>query len=289
MIVAVLGAGGTMGRAMAANIARAGHEVRAWNRTAERAEPLREHGAELCASPADAACGAGIVLTMLSDTDAVVDAMTGDEGALGAMSGEALWLQASTIGIEGTERCAMLAGEAGVVLVDAPVLGTRAPAESGTLVVLASGPEEVRDRVAPAFDAIGSRTLWVGESGAGTRLKLVVNSWLLAIVEGLGESIALAEGLGVDPQLLLDAVAGGPLDLPYLQMKGKAIMRRDFTPSFRLALAAKDARLVAEAAERHGLDLPLLTAVAARMAQAAQEHGEEDISATYLASAPGAP
>jgi 3-hydroxyisobutyrate dehydrogenase len=286
MTVAVLGAGGTMGLPMSANLARAGHEIRAWNRTAAKAEPLREEGAAICATPAEAARGAGVVLTMLSDADAVLDAMSGDAGALAGAAGDAVWLQASTIGLEGTERCAALAEQAGVVFVDAPVLGTRQPAERGALVVLASGPGEARERVAPIFDVLGSRTLWVGEAGAGTRLKLVANAWLLAIVEGLGETIALAEGLGVDPQLLLDAVSGGPLDLPYLQTKGRAIMERDFTPAFRLALAAKDAGLVGRAAERHDLDLPLLAAVATRMRDAAGEHGDEDISATYLASAP---
>jgi 3-hydroxyisobutyrate dehydrogenase len=289
--VAVLGAGGTMGFAMARNIARAGIEVRAWNRHRERAEPLAADGAQIAGTPAEAAEGAGIVLTMLADADAVVTAMECDEGALPVMAdsgpaGPPVWLQMSTIGEEATDWCAGLAGRYGVLFTDAPVLGTRQPAEQGQLVVLESGPPEARPRVQPVFDAIGQRTIHAGETGAGTRLKLVTNSWVLSVVEAGAETIALAEGLGLDPSLFFQAIEGGSLDLPYLRMKGRAMTERDFTPSFRLRLAAKDADLVEEAAFQHGLDLPLLGAVARRLNQGAGEHGEEDFSATYLTSAP---
>jgi len=123
-------------------------------------------------------------------------------------------------------------------------------------------------------------------AGEGTRLKLVANSWVLTVVEGAAEIVALAEGLGVDPQLFYDAIEGGPLDLPYLKLKGKAIMERDFTPSFSLKLAAKDARLVAESAESRDLSLPMLAAIAERMTDGAERHGDEDLSATYLTAAP---
>jgi 3-hydroxyisobutyrate dehydrogenase len=287
--VAVLGAGGTMGFAMARNVARAGMQVRAWNRTRGKAAPLAADGARVLDTPAEAADGADVILTMLSDADAVIGAMDGDGGALGAAGDGAIWLQTSTIGEAGTERCAALARERGVAFVDAPVLGTRKPAEDGALVVLASGPDGVRDRVAPILDAIGSRTLWLGEAGRGTLLKLVTNSWILSVVEGTAETVALAEGLGVDPGLLLEAVDGGPLDLGYLRTKGRAIAARDFTPSFRLALAAKDAGLVEESAGGRGLDLPLLRTIGARLREAVPEHGDEDVSATYWASAPPPP
>jgi len=133
---------------------------------------------------------------------------------------------------------------------------------------------------------VGHRTIRVGEAGAGTRLKLVTNGWVLAVVEAGAETIALAEGLGLDPALFFQAIEKGPLDLPYLRIKAKAIAERDFTPSFRLRLAAKDADLVTDAAWQHGLDLPLLEVIARRLGQAAAEHGDQDISATYLASMP---
>lgn len=282
--VAVLGAGGTMGFPMARNLARAGFGVRAWNRSQDKAQPLGEDGAQVVDSPAEAARDADVILTMLADADAVLESV---EPALAAQPGDdAIWLQMSTIGESGTERCIALAREHGLEFVDAPVLGTKAPAEQGKLVVLASGPDRVKERLEPIFDAVGQRTMWIGGAGQGTKLKLVTNAWIVAIVEGAAEALALAEGEGLDPQLLLDALAGGPLDLPYLQMKGQAIIERDFTPSFTLKLAAKDAALVEAAAERHDLELPMVAAIRRRMEQGIAEHGDKDMSATFLTSAP---
>jgi 3-hydroxyisobutyrate dehydrogenase len=283
--IAVLGAGGTMGLAMAHNLARVGFIVRAWNRSPEKAQSLADDGAQLCPTPAQAADGATVILTMLSDADAVADVMRGDDGALATAGKNAIWLQMSTIGIEGTDHCAELAERRGLRFVDAPVLGTKSPAEQGELVVLASGPEELQERLAPVFDVVGKRTMWVGEAGAGTRLKIAVNTWILSVVEGAAETLALAEGLGLDPSLVLDAVAGGPLDLPYLQTKGKGMIERTFPPAFKLVLAHKDAGLVAETARMHGLDLPLVTAICSRLAEAVDEHGDKDMSATFLTSA----
>jgi 3-hydroxyisobutyrate dehydrogenase len=287
--VAVLGAGGLMGFAMARNLAREGYAIRAWNRSREKAEPLAQDGAEVADTPAEAAEGAEVILTMLADADTVLDAMDRDDGALAAShAGDAIWLQMSTIGIEGTDRCLALAADRGLGFLDAPVLGTKAPAEQGNLVVLASGPEALRDRVQGLFDVVGARTMWVGEAGAATRLKLALNTWVLTVLEGTAEVLALAEGLGLDPQLVLDAVKDGPLDIGYMQMKGRAMMARDFEPSFRLRLAAKDAGLVADAVDVHGLDLPLVAAIRDRLEQGIPDHGEKDMSATYLTSSPGA-
>lgn len=280
--VAVLGAGGIMGRAMAANILQAGLGVRAWNRSADKAAPLAEQGAVVLDSPAAAAEGADIVVTMLADTDAVLESVA---PALQAAGPDVLWLQMSTVGEAGTERCLELAREHGVTMLDAPVLGTKEPAQAGALVVLGSGDESARERAQPVFDAVGSKTIWVGAAGAGTRLKLVANSWVLTVVEGTAETIALAEGLGVDPSLFLDAIAGGALDLPYLRLKGTAIIQRDFEPSFTLRLAAKDARLVAESAAAADLQLPVFEAIAKRMTEGVDAHGEKDMSATYLTAA----
>lgn len=284
--VALVGAGGTMGMGMARNLAAAGISVRAWNRSPEKlADVAALDGLSACEQVGEAVAGADAVLTMLSDADAVLEVM--DDGAAGAAKG-AVWLQMSTIGVAGIERCAALARRDDLTLVDAPVLGTKQPAEEGELVVLAAAPDKVRATVAPVFDAVGKRTIWVGETGAATRLKVAINSWIVAVVEGTAETVALAEGLGVDPQLLFDAFADGPLDLPYMRMKASAMLKREFAPSFRLALAAKDAALAVDGAREAGLDLPMLEAIAARMAAAAEEYGDEDLAATYLASAPAA-
>jgi 3-hydroxyisobutyrate dehydrogenase len=280
----VLGAGSTMGLPMARNLARAGFEVRAWNRTREKAVPLEGDGVRVVDSPAQAANGADVLLTMLSDADAVIDVV---EDAVANVSEGSVWLQMSTIGEVGTERCSELAAAHGLTMFDAPVLGTKQPAEQGKLVILASGPSEGRDSAQPVFDAVGQKTMWLGEVGEGTRLKLVVNGWVLTVVEGGAETIALAEGLGLDPALLFEALEGGALDLPYLRLKGKAIAERNFEPSFRLTLAAKDARLIEESAQRRDLDVPLFSTIRRRLAEGAKDHGDEDMSATYWTSAPG--
>jgi 3-hydroxyisobutyrate dehydrogenase len=284
--VAVFGAGGTMGEPMARNIAKAGIAVRAWNRSGEKAEPLAEDGADVLDTAAEAASGASVLLTILSDAEAVTSAMEGPDGVLAGAEGGALWLQMSTIGVEGTERCATLAEQHGLTLVDAPVVGTKQPAEQGKLTVLASGPEEAREGCEPIFDAISQKAVWLGEAGTGTRMKLVINSWLLSLVEGLAETIAFAEGFDIDPAQFLETIAGGPIDNAYAQMKGKMMIERSFEPAFKLQLAAKDARLVLEAAQRHDLDLPMLEAIRSQLEEAAEEHGDKDMSAVYLASAP---
>jgi 3-hydroxyisobutyrate dehydrogenase len=274
--VAVLGTG-IMGAPMARNLLAAGIPVRVWNRTPEKTAPLGASGAVIGATPAEAAAGAPVVLTMLTDADAVL------EVAGAALDGAEVWIQASTVGIEGGERCAALAAERGVAYVDAPVLGTRQPAEEGKLVVLASGPDEVRERIAPVFDAVAARTWWLGEAGGGQRMKLVANTWVLALVEGLAETLQLAEGLGVPPQQFLDVIAGGPLDAGYAQAKGKGMIEREFAPAFPLRHALKDLRLVEDAAERHELYVPLVTAIAERFAQGvAVGNGDLDMSATFL-------
>jgi 3-hydroxyisobutyrate dehydrogenase len=272
-----------MGYPIARNLTRAGFRVRAWNRSSDKVRELAGEGARGCDTPAEAVEGAGVVLTMLSDMNAVLQSM---DAALPGLAAGTVWLQMSTIGETGTERCMELAEENQLTLIDAPVLGTKQPAEEGKLVVLASGPEQVIDRLEPLFAAIGQRTMRLGEAGMGSRLKLVANSWVLSVTEACAEAIALAEGLGLEPSLLFDAVEGGALDLPYLRIKGRAILERKLAPAFRLSLAAKDAGLVDESARQRGLDLPMFSAVHRQMSEAAKTHGDKDMAATYFASAP---
>jgi 3-hydroxyisobutyrate dehydrogenase len=282
MRVAVLGTG-IMGAPMARNLAGAGHEVSAWNRSREKAEPLAEHGATVAHSVAEAVAGADVVVTMLADARAV-EAVA--EEALGAMDGAVL-AQMSTIGLAATDRLAQRAADAGVPFVDAPVSGTRQPAEQGKLLVLASGSDDVRDRVDPVFDAVGAKTVWLGEAGTGQRLKLVLNTWLLGLTEALAEAIALAEGLGVDPRTFLETIDGAPVGAPYAQLKGPMMIDGDFPPSFPLDLAAKDAELALEAAGAAGLRLGALAAVAEQMRRASEAgHGDQDMAATIHASRP---
>ena len=278
--VALLGTG-TMGAGMARNIAAAGIPLRVWNRTRAKAEPLAGPGVTVADTAAEAVRSADVVITMLFDTASVEAALA--EARDGLTPGAVL-LQQSTVGVEGTDRLAALAAELGLVFVDAPVLGTKKPAEDGALVVLASGPEDARARLAPVLDAIGSRTLWVGAAGQGTRLKLVANSWVLTVVEGIAEALTLAKALGVEPQQFLDVVKGGAMDAPYVQLKGSAMLAGDFAPAFGLDGAAKDAGLIVDAARAAGADVAVIEAVQQHFARALEAgHGDKDMAATYLA------
>ncbi|MES9522563.1 NAD(P)-dependent oxidoreductase [Streptomyces capoamus] len=285
LTVSVLGTG-IMGAAMTRNLLRAGHTVRAWNRTRAKAEPLAADGAHVTGSPAEAVEGADVVLTMLYDGPATLDVMR--EAAPALRSGAA-WAQSTTAGLEGIGDLAAFARDHDLVFFDAPVLGTREPAEAGRLLVLAAGPAEHRAAVTPVFDAVGARTVWTGEDGSAgtaTRLKLVANSWVLAATAATGEVLALAKALGVDPQGFFDAIAGGPLDMGYLHAKAELVLGDRLTPpQFAVATAAKDARLIVRAGEAHGVRLDVAAASAARLERAAEQgHAEEDMAAAYFAS-----
>jgi 3-hydroxyisobutyrate dehydrogenase len=280
--VAILGTG-IMGAAMARNLLSSGMEVRAWNRSREKAEPLAKDGAKIADTPADAVRGADFLLTMLAYADVIEEAV--GDGVLDALSEEGVWLQMSTVGESGNERLARLAAELGVAYVDAPVLGTRQPAEQGQLVVLASGPEEVRERSDQVFDAVGSRTVWLGEAGGGSRLKLVVNNWIVGLLGVLAETVAFAKATGVDPAKFLETIEGGPLGLPYARIKGSMMIDEDFPTSFSANLARKDAGLVLDAAAARDLRMGIAEAVAARFDEAIEAgHGEEDMAAVYKAA-----
>lgn len=280
MRVAVLGTG-IMGSAMARNLARAGHEVRAWNRTRAKAEPLAADGVVVCDTAAEAIRDAAVTITMLADGDAVQAVMEPLAGELG----DTVWSQMSTVGVKATARLAALAERGGATMVDAPVLGTKEPAEAGQLTVLASGPPEGRERCRPVYDVVGSRTVELGDAiGTASGMKLVLNTWLIALVEGLAESILLAEGLALDPEGFLDIIREGPLSVPYAQLKGPLMIARHYPPSFPLRLARKDAVLAIDAAADAGVDLPLLDAAERQMRSAIQAgHGDDDVAAVIEA------
>jgi 3-hydroxyisobutyrate dehydrogenase len=283
--VALLGAG-IMGAGMARSMLRAGLPLHVWNRTEARAKALEPAGAVIAATPAGAVRDADVIVTMLSDADAVEDVMP--RAAPGLRSGQ-VWAQTSTVGLTGIKQLARLAAEYDLLFVDSPVLGTRQPAERGALTVFAAGPERARERVQPVFDAIGERTVWLGTAaGAASRLKLVVNNWVIAVTNATAETLALARGLGVDQDLFVQAVSGGPLDCVYMQAKAAAIMNGDFTPNFTVEMAGKDAGLIVAASQAAGLRLDLAEAAARRFRRAAElGHTDEDMAATYFASFDG--
>jgi 3-hydroxyisobutyrate dehydrogenase len=270
-----------MGAGMGHNLLRSGLDLRVWNRTATRAQPLADAGAVLAADPAEAVAGADVVVTVLGDGRHAHDVVASARPRPGTV-----WAQMTTAGVD--RALPALAERLGLRFVDAPVVGTRQPAESGQLLVLAAGAPDVRAAVAPVFDAVGRETRWVGDDGAGlaaSRLKLVVNSWVLAVTAAAGEAVALAEALDVDPRAFLDTVAGGPLDLPYLRAKADAVLARDWTPNFSTANAAKDADLIVAAGEEAGVALDVAAAAGARYRRVADAgHADDDMAAAYLAS-----
>lgn len=279
--VAVLGTG-LMGAGIARNLARKGFAVRAWNRTPEKAQALKADSVEPFDTPADAARDADIIVTMLKDGPAVTEAVA---AALPTLRKGVIWLQLSTVGDEAIDRLAAFADENGVVFYDAPVQGTRQPAEQGKLVILAAGPEDKRDVAQSVFDAIGQRTLWVSDKpGASSRLKLALNAYVFAITHGTAETLAIAKTLGVDPALVIDAVTGGPLDSGFFQGKAAAIIKGDFSTSFSVENAIKDARLVLDALAGTGVQADLVAAGLSRFQRVTDAgHGEEDIAASFLA------
>jgi 3-hydroxyisobutyrate dehydrogenase len=247
--VAVLGIG-AMGHGMATSLLRAGIPTIVWNRRPAATRDLAGLGADVAETVADAAREAAIVVTMVTDTDAVLW-IARDQGMLAALAPGAIWVQMSTIGVAGIERVAALvaAERPEVTLLDAPVSGSRDPAAQGQLTIFASGPEGARSRVAPLFEALGQRTVWVGPVGAGSRLKLVNNTLVAFAAEGVATSVALAGRLGLATETVIEAVGGGPLVSPWQAAKLQRIAAGEFSAQFALSLALKDVHLALQAAD----------------------------------------
>nr|WP_277355501.1 NAD(P)-dependent oxidoreductase [Curtobacterium pusillum] len=273
---------GTMGAGVAGSLLREGHEVTVWNRSIDKAAPLGERGAVVAPDPAAAVADAEVVLLTLFDTDAVVDVL---EAAAGEAPAEAIWVQCSTIGVAGTETVVQLAGKYGITLVEAMMLGTKAPAEQGTLTMLAAGPADVLDRIDPVLDAIGAKTVRAGDQvGAGTALKLAANAWIASLTAAAGQSLAVAKSLGLDPALFLEAIDGSASDSAYAHTKGKAIIDGAFPAQFALDGLRKDIELITDAARSAGVSTVLLDALGRVYADAsAAGHGGDDIAAVGTA------
>ena len=276
---------GTVGAPIARNLVRAGFDVRVWNRTPHKAHALAADGAFVASSPAEAVAEVDLVITMLTDGGAVQRVMTGRGGALRALGPGAVWVQMSTVGADWCDRLADLAAGHGVHFVDAPVSGSSQPAHEGQLVVLAAGADRLRSLLEPVFDVIGRRTIWLEKAGDGSRLELALGNWLAVLTEGMAETLALAEALGLDPNLFLATLASSPLGSPYATSTGNAMLDADFVPGFPLEHAAKDAVLAVEAAHDEGLELPLTAALLRRWYLAIElGHGADDLAAAIAFS-----
>jgi 3-hydroxyisobutyrate dehydrogenase len=279
--VTVLGTG-IMGSAMARNLLRAGLVVMVWDRSPEAAAGLAREGAQAAGSAADAVREASVVITTLP-TAAVVESVMFGTHVAEAFGPGAVWAQMGTIGVEATEetvaRLATIRPD--LLFVDAPVSGSKGPAEQGQLLILASGPDAAKEPLREPFAAIGRNTVWLGAAGQGSRLKLVVNAYMSTLIEGVAEAVELARRLGIDVAALDAAVDGGPLDAPIADAKLHKIASGDYAPEFPLQWALKDVDLALAAGG--GTGLPLLAALSRQWhAVVDAGHGREDVSAARL-------
>ena len=275
--VALIGLG-TMGAGIAERLLDQGFAVDVWNRTPGPAAHLAERGATAHALPDQTVARADVVLTMLPTAETVKEVML-EKGTLNAMQSGAVWAQMGTIGVESIEALGLEIAEArsDVAFVDAPVSGSREPARGGRLLILASGPAGARSIVEPVFEALG-RPVWLGEAGAGSRMKLVLNTWLAFEIEATAEVAALADRLGVAHTALREVVTGGPLASAVAMTKLAKMESGDYSPDFSLEWALKDLDLAQAVG---GLEV---TPVAASIAErwrglVAAGYGRLDISA----------
>lgn len=277
MTVAVLGAG-VMGGAIAARLLSTGMALSVWSRHPSSTTDLVGQGATAYADAAEAVASADVVITMLPTAQATSELML-QRDILDAFSPGSVWAQMGTIGVAATEELAVAlqASRPDVGFVDAPVSGSRVPAETGQLLILASGPTEAAGKLHPVFGALGRSTLWLGPAGKGSQMKLVLNTWLAFQTEGAAESAALAEQFGLRTDDLRAALQDNPLASAYAVAKLDRMLASDYHVDFALEWALKDLDLVAEEAAEAA---PVAVSIAQRWRQVVRDGwGESDVSA----------
>lgn len=273
---------GIMGSRMAANLQKSGHTLSVFNRTKKKADGLVANGAAWADSPAEAVRDAEIVVTMLAHPEAVEQAALGEGGFLQTMSEGTLWVDSSTVHPAFSRRMAREATAHGVPFLDAPVAGTKAPAENAELVFFAGGAANDVSRATPLFEAMGKKTVHVGEHGMGTSLKLVVNYMLATSAAAFAEGVALGEGLGLTQETLFNVLIGGPLVPAYLGLKRESLEQGDYEASFPLKWLHKDLHMIANAAYGIGTPVPIASLTKELYQGAVQAGlGNEDFGAIY--------
>ena len=276
MRVAFLGLG-IMGRPMAANLMKAGHEVSVWNRTVGK----QVDGARAAESPADAANGAEVVWMCVSDTKAVETVLFGPQGVELSIGTGAIVVDSSTISPSAEHSFAERLRAKGVDYVDAPVPGSKVAAEAGTLIFMVGGDEGVLAKLDPLFKAMGKQVFRMGETSKGQAAKLVMNLQIALIFEGFAEALTLATKLGVNVDALLPLIQASMVRSGVVEYKAPFILRRDFTPNFPLRLMLKDIHLALAAAKEARVKLPALETVEEVYEMAAEDgHQDLDYAAT---------
>jgi len=272
-----------MGSRMAGRFLGAGHEVVVWNRTPEKMSELTARGATPAATPADAAGRVEATIVMVADPAALVGVTEGPDGVAAGVRPDGTVIQMSTVGPAAIARLESVLRQ-GVGLLDAPVLGSRAEVESGSLAIFVGGPPTLVERWSPLLAPLGL-VIHVGPIGAGSAAKLVANSTLFGVAGVLGEAFALAAALGLSRETVFDELAATPLAVQ-AERRRPSLESGEFPARFSLALARKDGDLILEAADQLGARLPLAAAARAWLADA-ERHGlgERDYSAVvaYIA------
>ena len=264
---------GDMGTPMARCLLRAGHDLVVWNRSPERTAPLAQEGAAVASSPAKAAAGRDFVITMVATPEALEQVLFGTAGLAATLLPGQVVIDMSTVGPDEIRSVAARMPK-GVSLVDAPVRGSLPQATSGRLDIFVGATDENYERVRPILESLGS-VRHVGGQGSGAAMKLVANLTLGAAIVALGEALSLGESLALERNLLLDALADSPIG-PIVAAKRANVESDQFAPSFKLRLAAKDMRLVMEAAAARDRHLKQAQANRAWMDEAA-ERGAADL------------
>lgn len=277
---------GIMGSAMASNLVKAGFEVTVWNRTAERTASLEALGATTAATPAEVVGACEITFAMVSDPAATHEVVFGEGGVLEGVSAGHDYVEMSTIDDVTSHEVAQAVSQRGARYLEAPVTGTKKPAEEGQLVILGAGDPTLFEAAKPAFDVMGKLAVFLGEVGNGERMKLVINGVMGEVMAALAEGAALAEKAGLEPETLLQLLDAGIVASPLFRVKGPLLLSREYPASFPLKHMQKDLRLALELAERIGQPLHCMAAVNQVYKRAAVDgHADEDLSAVFEAIA----
>jgi 3-hydroxyisobutyrate dehydrogenase len=277
--VALLGLG-TMGSGMARNLLKAGFPLAVYNRTRTKSEPFAAEGARITDTPADAASGTQVIVSMLADDDASREAWTGNNSALNAAPEGAILIESSTVSPEWIGELARLAKSRGLELLDAPVTGSRVQAQDGQLTFLVGGSETALSKVAPVLKAMSKDVVYLGPTGSGAKMKLLNNFLCGVQVASLAEGLAWLERSGLDRDKALQVLKNGAPGSPLLGAISARMVNRDYTVNFLLKLMAKDLAYAHAEAERSGVDLTTASNAGRLFERAkAEGHAEQDMAA----------
>ncbi|ABK46036.1 3-hydroxyisobutyrate dehydrogenase [Magnetococcus marinus MC-1] len=271
---------GIMGSAMANSCHHAGYQLCVYNRGHARLKPFIDRSIPTAATPQALATQSDYMVIMVSDPAALLEVLQGPVGVCSADLTGKVVINASTVSVEASQQAATLVEQVGGAFLDAPVSGSKIPAQTGKLVFLAGGHHAVIQRCEPLLLSMGSAVIPCGAVGDGTRMKLAMNLLMSGMVQALAESLLLVRNSGLEDQLFMDAIKNSVLFAPILGMKGQAFLNRDFEPHFPLHLLYKDLNLIHAQALEHHVALPAGDAIRQGYAQAMQQGlGGLDIAA----------